>query len=196
MRSTTLTQLCSDFVSMHERCAARAAGVPDFQVITTVPSADPLRDLHHPMRRIVGELAEPTRERYERLLVRSDSSAIPRVFDPARYRATRRLDGEAVLLIDDMWTSGASAESAAAALLRRRCRRRSPRRRRAASEPRLARERRSVWVSSLRDGFDPGSCALSALSPSARPVNDEARRRPAGRRRADHQTMAESTIRP
>jgi predicted amidophosphoribosyltransferase len=113
----TLARLCSDFISTHEGCVARASGVANFQLSTTVPSADPLRDLHHPLRRIVGELVEPTRDRYERLLMRSDSLAIPRVFDPARYRATRKLDGEAVLLIDDMWTSGASIESAAAALL-------------------------------------------------------------------------------
>jgi predicted amidophosphoribosyltransferase len=113
----TLARLCSDFLSRHEGCVASKAGVPGFQLITTVPSADPLRDLQHPMRRIVGEQVESTRERYERLLLRSDSPANPRVFDPARYCATRKLDGEAVLLIDDMWTSGASAESAAAALL-------------------------------------------------------------------------------
>lgn len=114
---STLASLTEDFVSLHEPCVAAAAGVASFQLVTTVPSADPLRDLHHPLRRIVGSLAAATCDRYERLLVRSDTPAIPRVFDPARYRPTRRLDGEAVLLIDDMWTSGASAESAAAALL-------------------------------------------------------------------------------
>ena len=113
----TLTRLVSTFVTAHEDCVARAASIRRFDLVTTVPSADPMRDLHHPLRRIVGELAEPTRDRYERLLVRSDSLSIPRVFDPARYRPTRRLDGGTVLLIDDMWTSGASAESAAAALL-------------------------------------------------------------------------------
>ncbi len=112
----TVAQLCAEFVCRHERCVAEAAGGAGFQLVTTVPSANALRDLHHPLRRIVGELVQPTRDRYERLLVRSSSPAIPRVFDPARYQATRRLDGEAVLLIDDMWTSGASAESAAAAL--------------------------------------------------------------------------------
>lgn len=112
----TLAQLLRQFVDEHERCAASAAGVSGFQLVTTVPSADPLRDLHHPLRRIVGELVAPTRDRYERLLVRSSSPAIARTFDPARYEPTRRLDGEAVLLIDDMWTSGSSAESAAAAL--------------------------------------------------------------------------------
>lgn len=112
-----LVGLCSEFLCVHERCVAAACDVTEFQLVTTVPSADPLRDLHHPLRRIVGQLIAPTRERYERLLVRSSTPAIPRVFDPGRYSATRRLSGEAVLLIDDMWTSGASAESAAAALL-------------------------------------------------------------------------------
>jgi predicted amidophosphoribosyltransferase len=112
----TVARLCEEFVCRHERCAADAAGSVRFQLVTTVPSADPLRDLHHPLRRIVGERVEATRDRYERLLIRSSSPAIPRSFDPARYEPTRRLHGEDVLLIDDMWTSGASAESAAAAL--------------------------------------------------------------------------------
>lgn len=112
----TLAGLCEDFLGGHELCVAAASAVPEFELVTTVPSADPLRDLHHPLRRLAGELVLPTRHRYERLLVRSDTPAIPRVFDPARYRPTRPLDGEAILLIDDMWTSGASAESAAAAL--------------------------------------------------------------------------------
>lgn len=114
----TLAGILGVFLAEHERCVAAAADVPAFELVTTIPSADPLRDLHHPLRRIVGELVEPTRDRFERLLLRSGlSPAIPRVFDPARYQAARRLHGETVLLIDDMWTSGASAESAAGALL-------------------------------------------------------------------------------
>ena len=112
-----LTRLCEVFVSIHEGCVAAAAGASEFQIVTTVPSGDPSRDVHHPLRRIVGELAAPTRDRYERLLVSSGTPAVSRVFDPGRYQATRTLDGEAVLLIDDMWTSGASAQSAAATLL-------------------------------------------------------------------------------
>ncbi len=113
-----LAQLCESFLAGHERCIASAVGLAQgFDRITTVPSADPMRDLHHPLRRIVGELSEVTRGRYERLLVRSDSVAIPRVYDPARYAPTRRLAGESVLVVDDMWTSGASAQSAAGALL-------------------------------------------------------------------------------
>ncbi len=113
----TLVGLCEQYLCSHERCVATAAGVSAFQIVTTVPSSDPLRDLHHPLRRIAGALVASTRDRYERLLVRSATHAIPRTFDPARYDPTRALSGEAVLLLDDMWTSGASAESAAAALL-------------------------------------------------------------------------------
>ncbi len=159
----TLAQLVSDFMAAHERCVTRVAAVKEFELVTTVPSADHLRDLHHPLRRIVGELVEPTRDRYERLLVRSDSSAIPRVFDPARYRATRRLDGEAVLLIDDMWTSGASAESAAAALLAAGAR--------TVAAVVVARHLNRGWrENDLRlrrlsaNGFDPQRCALCALT--------------------------------
>lgn len=113
----TLARLCERFVSAHERCVAVAAGVDRFELVSTVPSGDRLRDLYHPLRRIVGELMETTRGRYERLLVRSALPAPARGFDAGRYHFTRRLDGEAVLLIDDMWTSGSSAESAAATLL-------------------------------------------------------------------------------
>jgi predicted amidophosphoribosyltransferase len=113
----TLARICETFLVAHERCVATAAGVERFALVTTVPSGDSARDAHHPLRRIVGDLVGPTRDRYERLLVRAGAPATPRHFDAGRYRATRSLTGEAVLLLDDMWTSGASAQSAAAALL-------------------------------------------------------------------------------
>ena len=112
-----------------------------FELVTTVPSGDPRRDAHHPLRRIVGDLVAPTRDRHERLLVRTAHPRCSRHFDAARYRATRQLRGEAVLLIDDMWTSGASAQSAAAALLGRRRRHGCRDRDRPASQPRLGSER-------------------------------------------------------
>jgi predicted amidophosphoribosyltransferase len=113
---TTLAGICHDFIAAHERCVALAAGVENFELVTTVPSSDPRRDEHHPLRRIVGELTRATRDRHIRLLVRTDTEVVPRRFDSSRYRTLRPLNGENVLLIDDMWTSGASAESAAAAL--------------------------------------------------------------------------------
>lgn len=103
-------------LARHERCVARAAGVESFELVTTVPSGDQSRDQHHPLRRIAGELVGPTRERYAALLRRSSSPAQPRAFDAGKFQALRPLDGEPVLIVDDTWTTGASAQSAAAAL--------------------------------------------------------------------------------
>jgi hypothetical protein len=100
----------------HERCLARAAGVGRFTVVTAVPAGDPQRDHAHPLHGLLGELIGPTRERYERLLCHNSPEAAPRTFDRRRYRTLRPLAGEHVLLVDDTWTTGASAQSAAAAL--------------------------------------------------------------------------------
>jgi predicted phosphoribosyltransferase len=100
----------------HEPCVAAAAGVAAFPLVTTVPSGERLRDERHPLRQLVGTTVGATRERYERLLERSAADVPARTFDPEKFRARRQLHGEAVLLIDDTWTSGASAQSAAAAL--------------------------------------------------------------------------------
>ena len=104
------------FLAEHEHCLAAAAGIERFDLITTVPSGDRARDAHHPLRRIVGELVGPTSARYERVLRRSATEVEPRAFDRTKFVATRPLGGTAVLLVDDTWTTGASAQSAAAAL--------------------------------------------------------------------------------
>jgi len=104
------------FLAAHEACVARAAGTTGFDLITTVPSSSRERDEHHPLRRIAGELARPTRDRYDRLLIRSSAAVQERTFDVRKYDVARPLDGQAVLLIDDTWTTGSGAQSAAAAL--------------------------------------------------------------------------------
>ena len=104
------------FLADHERCVANAAGTGRFELVTTVPSGDRFRDERHPLRWIVGELVGPTRDRYERLLQRSDVEAQPRSFSGEKFVATRPIEGCSVLLIDDTWTTGSSAQSAAAAL--------------------------------------------------------------------------------
>jgi len=104
------------FLSEHERCLAQAAGTAGFELVTTVPSGDAIRDQRHPLPWIVGELAAPTRDRYQRLLRRSDATVEPRVFSPEKFVVTAPIEGRSVLLIDDTWTTGASAQSAAAAL--------------------------------------------------------------------------------
>ena len=105
------------FLSEHETCIARAAADTDrFDLVTTVPSGDPTRDERHPLRTIVGDLVGPTRERHQRLLRRTPAQTSPRTFSTAKFEATTHLNHESVLLIDDTWTTGASAQSAAAAL--------------------------------------------------------------------------------
>ncbi len=104
------------FLAEHEHCVAQAAGTGAFALVTTVPSGDRGRDGGHPLRRMVGELVAPTRARHERLLRRSAVELAAREPSAEKYEATRRLDADPVLLIDDTWTTGANAQSAAAAL--------------------------------------------------------------------------------
>ena len=104
------------FLADHEACLAHAAGTDRFEIVTIVPSGDRRRDERHPLRWIVGELVGPTRDRHERLLRRSDAEVAPRSFSPKKFVAARPIEGRSVLLIDDTWTTGASAQSAAAAL--------------------------------------------------------------------------------
>lgn len=104
------------FLAEHEACLARAAGTQRFDLVTTVPSSDRTRDERHPLRTIVGELVGPTSERHQRLLYRTHENVPPRTFSGTKFEATTALHREAVLLIDDTWTTGASAQSAAAAL--------------------------------------------------------------------------------
>ncbi len=100
----------------HERCVARTVGETSFQLVTTVPSGDRLRAGAHPLQAMVAELVEPVRDRFEPLLTRSSKAVELRCFSRERYVARRELDGRAVLLIDDTWTTGANAQSAAATL--------------------------------------------------------------------------------
>jgi len=101
------------FLAAHELCVG--AGEP-FHLVTTVPSSDPQRDRHNQLRRIVAELVPAVSARHQRLLVPSGVAVPARAFNRGRYRALDSLSGQRVLLIDDMWTTGASAQSAAAVL--------------------------------------------------------------------------------
>jgi predicted amidophosphoribosyltransferase len=104
------------FLDRHEHCLAGAAGIGRFELVTTVPSTDLIRDQEHPLRVVVGELLGLTRDRYENLLHRTQATIEGRSFDRRKFAAARPLAGESVLLVDDTWTTGANAQSAAAAL--------------------------------------------------------------------------------
>jgi predicted amidophosphoribosyltransferase len=103
------------FAAHHTGCLARSCGGESFAVVTSVPSGDPRRH-RHPLELVLGRLSLRLRERYEPLLRRTEVTVPARKFDGRKYEALRRLDGTRVLLLDDTWTSGASAQSAAAAL--------------------------------------------------------------------------------
>jgi hypothetical protein len=114
--STELAAVLWRFLSDHERCLARAAGVPSFDLVATVPSGDGERDADHPLHRIVREVVGPTRDRHRRLLGRSSVPVASHEFDRRRYDVTGPLQDVAVLMIDDTWTTGANIQSAATAL--------------------------------------------------------------------------------
>ena len=81
------------FLALHERCIARAAGTEAFGLATTVPSSTLERDRTHPLHRIVGELAEPTRSRYERVLRRSTAAVKPRTYSTLKFESVPRSYG-------------------------------------------------------------------------------------------------------
>jgi hypothetical protein len=113
---TQLAAVLWRFLAGHEQCLARAAGVPSFDLVATVPSGNEERDAKHPLHWIVSELVGPMRDRHRRLLARSGVSVAPHEFDKRRYEATSQLPEAAVLIVDDTWTTGANLQSAATAL--------------------------------------------------------------------------------
>jgi predicted amidophosphoribosyltransferase len=114
--SEEIARLLSRFLARHERCVAMAAGVPGFDCVVVVPSSDRRRDVHHPLRRIVRERVSETLARYCDALGAGPAGCTPHAFDPRRFVARMAMDRQRVLLIDDVWTTGASAQSAAAVL--------------------------------------------------------------------------------
>ena len=69
----------------------------------------------HPLQALLrGCLALP----WAALVTQPDADPWARALDPGKFRAPRPLTGAAVLLLDDTWTSGGSAQSAAMALKR------------------------------------------------------------------------------
>lgn len=111
-----LAAILWQFLAAHEPCVAAAAGVDAFALVTTVPSSKPEDDEQRSNFRTLVGWCDPIASRYERVLAATGDVPTGRDYDACRYRATERLDGRDVLLLDDTWASGGHAQSAAAAL--------------------------------------------------------------------------------
>lgn len=105
------------FLVGHERCITRHCAVPRFDTVTMVPSTSGRVD--HPLRTMVAQTVGVTRERCRDLLTATPTAAgLAREASLRRYTSAALWGGEAVLLIDDTWTTGGHAQSASAALKR------------------------------------------------------------------------------
>jgi phosphoribosylpyrophosphate synthetase len=103
------------WLGTHEVCVARASGASQFSLVTTVPGTAE-HDGDHPLEEMVSSIVGATAVRYHRLLLVDPGVGQGRDHSDTRFRVTESLTGEAVLLIDDTWTTGAHAQSAASAL--------------------------------------------------------------------------------
>jgi len=112
----TLAAILWAYVDRHERCLAAQVGAERFDVVSVVPPSTPTRDARGALRHVVGGLCWPTRARHRRLLVPTGGAARRHRFDADCFRAVERLDGARVLLVEDLWATGARAQSAACAL--------------------------------------------------------------------------------
>ncbi|KAA2251432.1 phosphoribosyltransferase [Solihabitans fulvus] len=111
-----LATVFNEFLGRHENCVATAAGVDGFDLVTTVPSGS--RSGVHPLATILNRMIGRTRSRFTDALTVARAVAGDRVFSPDRFTLAAPVTGRNVLLVDDTWTTGASAQSASAALKR------------------------------------------------------------------------------
>jgi hypothetical protein len=114
---TSLLALLLVFLHDHGACVWRHAGMPGPGRLAVVPTGCG-RPGPHPL---LALSAPYLRLPLTRLAIRPGSQG--RYADPGRFVADRTAAGADVLLLDDTWVSGASAQSAAAALKRAGARR-------------------------------------------------------------------------
>jgi endonuclease-3 len=100
------------FLRDHGPCVWRAAAMPPPSHVAVVPSGR-ARPGPHPLAALIMPYLALSEAR---LVVSTPDGPGGHHLDPGRFRARRPLPGVAVLLLDDTWTSGGSAEAAAVAL--------------------------------------------------------------------------------
>jgi hypothetical protein len=95
------------WLSVHEECLLERLGGTSLSLVTHVPSTSGRSD--EPVQHIVERIVGATRERFEPLLRANPAVPPGRDVRPDRYETRRVLHGEAVLLVDDTWTTGGHA---------------------------------------------------------------------------------------
>jgi hypothetical protein len=106
-----LGALLLTFLRNHGPCVWRQAGMPAPARLAVVPGGQG-RPGPHPLLSLLSPLVALAPAP---LAVRS-GEPLGRTLNPGRFRAGPSVAGQSVLLVDDIWVSGASAQSAAVAL--------------------------------------------------------------------------------
>jgi predicted amidophosphoribosyltransferase len=188
--SAEIAGLLSRFLTEHERCVARAAGVEGFHSVAVVPSTHGHGEVAHPLRQIVAQHVGETSGRHCDALVASGEPCTPHSFDRRRFVPTRRMDGQDVLLVDDVWTTGATAQSAAAVIRHAGAR--------TVAIVVIGRYVNGYWggiadrLAGLERRTRSGTCALCAAAAGPHPREAGSRRLPPGARSGKNQTEAHS----
>ncbi len=120
-RTIFLAATVARFYQVHRSCLARLAG-GGFTLVATVPSMRLERQAQEsaPMARVV-EMVTALQELHKTILMPVYGRApflAARESDDRAFQTTCRIDGERVLLLDDLFVSGAHVQSAASALYR------------------------------------------------------------------------------
>ncbi|WP_433516475.1 hypothetical protein ACQP2T_13435 [Nonomuraea sp. CA-143628] len=120
-RSDFLTATVTHFYQRHADCLQGLAGGP-FTLVTTIPSTRDERPLEafHTMWQVVGGV--DALARLHRPLLEADDKLAPVLADRWSHRDAFRIRGDGlagarVLLVDDLFVSGAHVQSAASALI-------------------------------------------------------------------------------
>lgn len=119
-RTALLAATISRFYAAHAPCLKRVAG-GEFTLVATVPSTrsgEPVLAFH-PLPQIVQMIAA-LKDLYKPVLWPDAGAAVvgPRESSDFGFTTMSRIDGEIVLLVDDIFVTGAHVQSAASALHR------------------------------------------------------------------------------
>jgi hypothetical protein len=109
-----LRGMLQEFLRDHAGCIGQAAGTPEWDQVAVVPSGQG-RPGPHPLRDIVASCLPLPEARL------SSPAAVPargREITVGWPRVASDVAGKAVLIVDDTWVSGGTAQSAAVALKR------------------------------------------------------------------------------